>query len=77
MLSTILMLAAEAAEGGAEASETPFYVAGGLLALWAVVVAALGLSRPEFPANQGAARGVMGISVVLVALTMAATVISS
>ncbi len=78
MLLTILVLAAEAAaDEGAEASETPFYIAGGLLALWAVIVAAIGLSRPDFPGKQAAARGVMAISVFLVALTMVAAVISS
>jgi hypothetical protein len=74
MLATILLLAAEE---GPEASKTPFYVAGGLLAVWAVVVAALGLSRPEFPRTQGAERGVMALSALLVALTMAASVITS
>lgn len=77
MLSIILLLAAEAAEEGAEASKAPFYIAGGLLAVWAVVVAALGLSRPDFPKEKGAARGVMAISAFLVVLTMAATVVSS
>ena len=77
MLATILLLAAEAAEEGAEASKTPFYIAGGLLALWAVIVAAIGLSRPEFPDKPGAARGVMAISAFLVVLTMVATVVAS
>ncbi len=71
MLQTILVLAAEE---GPEPSKTLFYIAGGLLVLWALVVAALGLARPEFPDNKGASRGVMALSVVLVAFTMVASV---
>ena len=48
------------------ASHAPFYVAGGLLAAWAVVVSALGISRPEFPAARGAQAAVLAISVLLV-----------
>lgn len=58
-------------------SKTLFYVAGGLLAVWAVVVSAIGISRPDFPGSQARARGVMGLSVLLVAFTMAAAVITS
>lgn len=58
-------------------SKTLFYVAGGLLAVWAVVVSAIGISRPDFPGSEGRARGVMGLSAILVAFTMAAAVITS
>ena len=54
-----------AAEGGGP-SQVPFYVAGGLLAAWAVVVAAIGIKRPDFPRRQAPAQLVMGLSVVLV-----------
>jgi plastocyanin len=57
-----------------EPSKAPFYVIGGLLAAWAVVLAAIGLSRPEFPDSPGQARGVMGLSALLVVATMAAAV---
>ena len=55
-------------------SKVPLYVVGGLLAAWAVVLAAIGLSRPEFPGSPGRARGVMGLSGLLVVATMAAAV---
>ena len=32
-----------------EASKVPFYILGGALALWAVMLAGIGLQRPEFP----------------------------
>ncbi len=44
------------------ASKTAFYVGGGLLAVWAVVLSALGLSRPDFPRGQGAGRLVLLVS---------------
>jgi plastocyanin len=55
-------------------SKVPFYVAAGLLAGWAVVLAALGLSHADFPGSTGRARVVMLTSVVLVAATMTAAV---
>jgi len=70
LLATIL---AEAEEP----SKTPFYIAGGLLAGWAVVLSAVGLTRHEFPGSAAVARGVMAISTLLVAGAMVAAVASS
>jgi hypothetical protein len=67
-----------AAEAGHESPKTLFYVCGGLLAAWAVVVAAVGIRAHEtFPSSRGTARGVMAISVVLIVATMASTIITS
>jgi hypothetical protein len=75
MLHALITFAAETVE--AEPSKTPFYVAGGLLACWAVVIAAIGMSRHrDFPGSAVAARGVMGISAVLVAAAMATAVVT-
>jgi hypothetical protein len=71
-------LIAFAAEEGAEPSKTLFYVCGGLLAVWAVVVAAVGIRAHEtFPSSRGLARGVMAISVLLILAAMASAVITS
>ena len=43
-----------------------FYVAGGVLAAWALIVTAIGVTREDFPATPGATRLVGAISVVLV-----------
>jgi hypothetical protein len=43
-----------------------FHVVGGLLALWAVIVSFLGITREGFPTSAGAERLVTLISVVLV-----------
>lgn len=68
----LLVLAAE----GAESSQTAFYVGGGLLAAWAVVLALVGLTQPSFPSSDNAARGVYGISALLVAITAATAILS-
>lgn len=61
----------------AEHSKTAFYIAGSLLAVWAVVLAATGLNRPEFPADARAKRAVMALSAVLVASAMITAVVTA
>ena len=60
------------------ASHVPFYLCGGALALWAVLVSAIGMRGHEnWPASESVARGVMGISVLLVVAAMATAVITA
>ena len=67
-----------AATEGHESSKTLFYVAGGLLAAFAVVVSAVGIRRiGTFPSSKGQVRGVIGLAGVLVLAAMAATIITS
>ena len=71
-------LIAFAAEAGAESSKTLFYVCGGVLVVWALLVSAMGIRAHEsFPPTQSAARGVMAISVVLILLAMGSAVITA
>jgi len=72
-MNALLVAAAEQAEP----SKTGFYIAGIALAGWAVILSAFGLSKPDFPGGAAAARGVMVISVVLVAAAMVAAVATS
>ena len=58
-------------------SKVPFYIAGALLVIWALGLAAVGLTRPSFPYNERGARGVMGVTFVLMALAMAMAIITS
>lgn len=77
MLATILTLAAEAG-GHGETSKTPFYVLGGVLAGWAVLVSALGIMRHEtFPPSTGGKAAVMGITTVLVLAAMVSSILTS
>jgi hypothetical protein len=58
----------------AEPSKVPFYFVGGALAVWAVVLASLGLTRPSFPYDTRGQRMVVLISLVLVVATLAVAV---
>jgi hypothetical protein len=60
-----------------EPSKVPFYIAGALLVIWAVALAAVGLTRPSFPGNERGARGVMAVSFVLMLFAMAMAVVTS
>jgi hypothetical protein len=61
----------------ATVSKVPFYIAGGALAAWAVVLSAIGLTRPNFPFNARGARGVMAISFLFVVVAIAMAVHTS
>lgn len=54
-----------------------FHVLGGLLALWALLLAFLGITRENFPASKPAERAVAVISVVLVACAIGSAVITA
>jgi hypothetical protein len=54
----------------AEHSKVPFYIAGGVLIAWAVVLASLGLRNPTFPGGGGGQRGVIAVSLVLALTAM-------
>jgi hypothetical protein len=66
-----------AAEGADEKSKTAFYIFGGLLAVWAVVLSGIGMSSATFPATATAKRGVIGLTAVFVAAAMATAVITA
>jgi hypothetical protein len=60
----------------AEPSKVPVYIAGGLLASWAVVLSAVGLTRPSFPYGPTGQRAVIGISILLAALAVAMAIVT-
>jgi plastocyanin len=63
---------------GAEKSKVPFYIAGGVLVAWALILSmVLGMRRPDFPSSKQGERGVIGVTAVLVLVTVAAAVITS
>jgi hypothetical protein len=75
VLHTLITFAAT--EEGEESSKALFYICGGALAAWAVIVSAIGIRAHEtFPATRGAYRGVLTISVVLILCAMASAVIT-
>ncbi len=70
-MSSLLVVAA------GETSKVPFYILGGVLVVWAVIVAGIGLSRPQFPGSARAERGVIGLTGVLVVLALGAAILTS
>jgi plastocyanin len=58
-------------------SKVPFYIAGGLLAAWAVVLAVNGIRRPGVPGSKAGQRGVIGTSLLLVLATVAMAVLTA
>ena len=75
MIAALLVLAETTAE--AEPSKVPFYIAGALLVVFALVVSAAGIRSETFPPSRGARTVVMGIGLVLVAAAMATAVITA
>jgi hypothetical protein len=60
-----------------ETSKTAYYVAGSVLALFAVVISAIGIRGHEsFPPSRGVAGAVIAVAALLVAATMATAVIT-
>jgi hypothetical protein len=76
ILSTLSMIlaAAEHAAEEPEKSELPFFIAGGVLASFAVIISVIGFKKPDFPATDGAAKGVMALGAMLVLAAMASIV---
>ena len=61
----------------AEPSKVPFYIAGAVLVIWAVALSTFGIRSPEFPKSLGEQRGVIGVTVVLVVITLAMAIHTS
>ena len=76
VLATILAAAEAGSKHTAEAaeehhrSEAPFFIVGGLLATFAIVISIIGFKKPDFPGDATAARGVMALGITLVVATM-------
>jgi hypothetical protein len=66
-----------AATEGEESSKTLFYLAGGLLAVFAVVISVIGIKGIDsFPESKGQARGVIGIAALLVLFAAASAIVT-
>jgi hypothetical protein len=66
-----------AAAEHAEHSKTAFYVCAGAFATWAVALGVVGITRPAFPNGEAGGRVVMAVSVLLMAATMAAAIVTA
>jgi len=62
----------------AEKSKVPFFIAGGLLVAWALILSlVLGLRKADFPGNLQGQRAVSAVTVVLVIAAVTTAVITS
>jgi plastocyanin len=62
----------------AEKSHVPFYIAGGVLVAWAILISmAVGMRKLSFPETDGQQRAVMGISAILVLAALVTAVATS
>ncbi|HTD57364.1 MAG TPA: plastocyanin/azurin family copper-binding protein [Solirubrobacteraceae bacterium] len=62
----------------AEKSKVPFYIAGGVLVAWALIVSmGIGMRNPSFPGTVGTERAVMAITAVLVLVAVSMAVVTS
>jgi hypothetical protein len=68
---SLLLLAASGS------SKVPFYIAGGALAAWAVILAAIGLNRPDFPGNLRGQRTVIAITFTIMVIAIAMAIVTS
>ena len=60
-----------------EPSKTPFYIGGGMLALYAVLLGFIGIRSENFPSSSSGQRAVMGVSALLVVIALATALITS
>jgi hypothetical protein len=65
LLTTVIATTTEAGK-----SETPFFIFGIALAVFAVAISVVGFTRPAWPNGEGAARGVIGAGATLVVVVM-------
>ena len=64
-------------EGEEEPSKTLYFVAGGVLVLFAIGISVFGFTRPNFPSSPTQARAVMAVSAGLTLFVLVAVVITS
>jgi hypothetical protein len=57
-----------------EPSKVPFFIIGGALALYAVILATIGIQRPSFASNRAGERGVITLTVVLVVIAIGTSI---
>ena len=61
----------------ASSGHTPFYIAAGALALWAVVIGAIGIKSTDFPSGKGGFRLVAGVTFGLVIATVGLAIVTA
>ncbi|HEX3977019.1 MAG TPA: hypothetical protein VHW96_12205 [Solirubrobacteraceae bacterium] len=60
-----------------EPSKVPFFIIGGALAVYAVILGTIGIQQPDFPSNMRGQRGVIALTAVIAVLAVAAAILTS
>jgi hypothetical protein len=60
-----------------EPSKVPFFIIGGALAVYAVILGTIGIQRPNFPSSIAAQRGVIALTAVIAVLAVGAAILTS
>jgi hypothetical protein len=60
-----------------ESSKVPFFIIGGALAIYAVILSTIGIQRPKFPNDARGQRGVIAMTAVIVVLAIGAAILTS
>jgi hypothetical protein len=61
----------------AATSKTPFYIAGAVFVIWAVLISLIGINRANFPPGAPGQRLVIAISAALAALAIAMAIVTA
>jgi len=62
----------------ADKSKTPFYIAGGVLVAWALLISlGIGMRKPSFPESLGQQRAIMAVSALLVLVAVSMAVVTA
>ena len=60
-----------------ESSKVPFYIIGGGLAVFAVILSTIGIQRPDFPSGARGQRGVIAVTAVFALVAIVTAVLTS
>jgi hypothetical protein len=60
-----------------EPSKVPFFIIGGGLALYAVILSTIGIQRPSFAASRAGQRGVIAVTAVFALIAVFAAILTS
>ncbi len=71
-MSALLLITAASAP-----SKVPFFIIGGALAVYAVILSTIGIQRPDFPSNARGQRGVIALTAVFAVLAVGAAILTS
>ena len=60
-----------------EPSKVPFFIIGGALAVYAVILSTIGIQRPSFASSRAGERGVITLTAVMAVIAVGAAILTS